>query len=107
MRIMYVSSGVCSSDLVVVIFAVDDRIGTRFAELGLFERADVGRVGGFGNRLGEACGDLVAVEAVCRTPDAVDYGGVRGLEAVGNAGDLIEGGEMEHCALRGNEEGGR
>src|SRR3546814_4523475 len=48
---------------VVVIFAVDDRIGTRFAELGLFERADVGRVGGFGNRLGEACGDLVAVEA--------------------------------------------
>ena len=47
---------------VVVLFAVDDRIGTRFAELGLFERADVGRVGGFGNRLGEACGDLVAVE---------------------------------------------
>src|SRR3546814_7773763 len=50
---------------VVIIFAIDDRIGAGLAELGFLEGAGVRGVGSIGDRIGEARGDLVAVESVC------------------------------------------
>src|SRR3546814_272821 len=60
---------------VVIIFAIDDRIGAGLAELGFLEGAGVRGVGSIGDRIGEARGDLVAVESVCDPADAGDHGG--------------------------------
>src|SRR3546814_20846722 len=75
---------------VVIIFAIDDRIGAGLAELGFLEGAGVRGVGSIGDRIGEARGDLVAVESVCDPADAGDHGGGGGFDALAVPGGLIK-----------------
>src|SRR3546814_359130 len=92
---------------VVIIFAIDDRIGAGLAELGFLEGAGVRGVGSIGDRIGEARGDLVAVESVCDPADAGDHGGVGDFDAVADPGDLIKACEREHGRSPYLKDGGR
>src|SRR3546814_4067633 len=60
-----------------------------------------------GDRIGEARGDLVAVESVCDPADAGDHGGVGDFDAVADPGDLIKACEREHGRSPYPKDGGR
>ncbi|AMK26139.1 hypothetical protein K426_26200 (plasmid) [Sphingobium sp. TKS] len=82
----------------VMIFAIDDRIGAGFAELGFLERPDVSGVRSLENRVSEMRGDFVAVELVGGPADPSDEAGVEDFDAMGDPGDLFEAGELEHTS---------